>query len=102
VIAASVLEATIAGILGKTLPGMLSGLFQEALGASRNPPPQQVPQPTPTMEVAVGPTEPEMVIDTAVHGVEVSPVDGATHMDASPTNLDESDNAEANVSTRSP
>jgi hypothetical protein len=61
-----------------------------------------VPQPAPTVEVAVGPAEPEMVIDTAVHGVEVSPVDGATHMDASPTNLDESDNAEANVSTRSP
>jgi hypothetical protein len=102
VIAAFVLEATIAGILNKTLPTMLSGLFQEALGTSRNPPPQQVPQPPPTVEVAVGPAEPEMVIDTAVHGVEVSPVDGATHMDASPTNLDESDNTEANVSTRPP
>ena len=97
------------GILSKTLPTMLSGLLQEAMGLSRGPTPQQAPQSAPTLEVAVGSAEPATEIDqvvatqeVGVQGMEVGHVDGAMHMDASPTTMDTSDCAEANVRIRSP
>lgn len=103
VIAESVLEDKIVGILRSTLPNMLSGLLQEALGLAKNTPPQQVPTPTPTVDVAVGAAEPERVNDqvgsslpVGVQSVDVSCVDAA------PTTMDTSDKAEVNVSIRSP
>lgn len=103
VIAESVLEDKIVGILRSTLPNMLSGLLQEALGLAKNTPPQQVSTPTPTVDVAVGAAEPERVNDqvgasipVGVQAVDVSDVDAA------PTTVDTSDKAEVSVSIRSP
>jgi hypothetical protein len=45
---------------------------------------------------------PWILIDIGVQGMDVSHVDGATDMDAAPTTMDACDNAEANVSIRSP
>ena len=108
VIAESVLEDKIVGILSKTLPDMLSGLLQQAMGLTRLAPQQAPQQSTPTVEVAVGSAEPPTVIDQVVatqdigvQGMDVLHVDGATNMDAAPTTKD-TDNAEANVSIRSP
>ena len=99
----SVLEDKIVGILSKTLPNMLSGLLQEAMGLSRIPTSQQAPQSAPIVEVAIGSAEPETMInevvatqEVGVQGMEVDHMDGATHVDASPTTMD-TDNAEANV-----
>jgi hypothetical protein len=108
VIAESVLEDKIVGILRSTLPNllqgtlpnMLSGLLQEALGLAKITPPQQVP--TPTVDVAVGASEPERVNDqvgaslpVGLQAVDVSCVD------ATPTTMD-TDEADVTVSTRSP
>jgi hypothetical protein len=109
-IAESVLEDKIAGILRSelpnllqgTLPNMLSGLLQEALGLAKITPPQQVPTPTPTVDVAVGAAEPERPPDRvgASLPVGVQTVD-VSRVDAEPTTMDTSDNAEVNVSIRS-
>ena len=100
------IEDKIASILRTTLPNMLSGLFQEAMGMARLPPPQQAPPPAPIVEVGGGSTEPQRVIDqveaVGVQGMEEDHVDGAAHMVASPSNMETSDNEVANVSIRSP
>jgi hypothetical protein len=108
VIAESVLEDKIVGILRSTLPNllqgtlpnMLSGLLQEALGLAKITPPQQMP--TPTVDVAVGASEPERVNDRvgASLPVGLQTVD-VSRVDAAPTAMD-TDEADVTVSTRSP
>ena len=105
VITETLLEDKILGILSKTSPNVLSGLFQEAMGLSRVPIPQQAPQPAPTVEVAVGSAEAERVIDqvdVGVQGMEVDHVDGAAHNVVSQSTADTSDNEVADVSIRHP
>jgi hypothetical protein len=102
VIAESALQDKIVGILRSTLPNMLSGLLQEELGLAKITPPQQVPTPTPTVDVAVGAAEPERVNDQvgASLPVGVQAVD-VSRMDAAPTTMDTSDKTEVPVSIRS-
>jgi hypothetical protein len=110
VIAESVLEDKIVGILRSTLPNllqgtlpnMLSGLLQEALGLAKITPPQQVPTPTPTVDIAVSAAEPERVNDQvgASLPVGVQAMD-VSRVDAAPTTMD-TDKADVTVSIRSP
>jgi hypothetical protein len=93
-----ILRSTLPDLLQGTLPNMLSGLLQEALGLAKITPPQQVPTPTPTVDVAVGAAEPERVNDQVGASLPVH----VSRVDAAPTTMDTSDKAEGNVSIRSP
>ena len=88
----SFLEDKIVGILSKTLPNMLTGLLQEAIGQVKIQPSLQAPALAPAVDVAVGPSEPTITIErvdpptheVGVQSMDVDKVDEATDMDALP------------------
>jgi hypothetical protein len=104
------LEDKILGILSKTLPNLLSGLLQEAIGQARVQPSHQAIQRATSVEVAIVSAAPELPLgrvdiatqEVGVQGMDVDQVDEATHMDASTLAVDAVDTADANVSSHSP
>lgn len=109
-ISESLLEDKIASILCKTLPTMLTGMLQEAMGAVRIQPSPTPPPLSTAVHVAVGPSEPASTTErvdpstneVGVQGMDVEQVDEATAMDELPIAADSPNTGITNVSIHSP